>query len=232
MDTDSISIIIVDNHRLIREGLRSLLAKYKDIEVVGDTDYKNVSEVIKTLKPKIVLLSLIANHSSEIINSMSDLGLALSGIQFLILTQSVEDQNILKALKLGALGCLLSDSSTQDLVDSIYELAREGSYLSSQVGRKLLQNISSSMEEKENGLIILSPQQMRVMKLISSGHTNQEIADVMNLSKRTVEMHIYRLFRRLNVSSRTQAVQVALRLGLIEMSEGLIGGEHSEITGQ
>lgn len=216
---DYISILIVDNHKIIREGLKSLLGKVEDIVVIGDTDFENMSRLAIALKPTLVLLCATSDGEQGINRAMRVLYQDLPTVPFLILARSVDDTCVLQAFRLGALGCLTSESDTQDLLDSIYELARGGSYVPSLVGRKLIQNLSSPNAIKENALKLLTPQQLRVMTLISQGYTNQEIAKMMVISKRTVEMHTYRLFRRLKVSNRAQAIQVALRSGIIEMNE-------------
>lgn len=193
-----------------------MLCQNNDFEVVGDAVFGDIRAETIALKPRIVLLSLISNGTHDTPDTLRQLCQEVPATQFLILARSEDDQNMLQALRFGALGCLVNDSSPQDLVDSIYELARGGSYLPSQVGKKLIQKISNpGLKESLQGL--LTQRQLQVLKLISQGYTNQEIAEAMVISKRTVEMHTYRLFRRLKVSNRGQAIQLAIRIGMVEM---------------
>jgi two-component system, NarL family, response regulator len=127
--------------------------------------------------------------------------------------------HMLQALRSGALGCLTGDSSVEELLESIYELARGGSYLPSPVGKKLIQGISVSNGKSDNGGTSLTPHQFRVLKYICHGYTNLEIARAMVISKRTVEMHTYRLFKHLGVTNRSQAIQIAMCKGLVDTSE-------------
>ena len=122
-------------------------------------------------------------------------------------------------MKLGAMGCLLCDSSTEDLVESIREIGKGGVHLPPQISRRLLKKISNSGDENSHDVVPLSHQQMRVLKYISSGYANKEIAKKMVISIRTVEMHTFRLYKRLNVKSRTQAILAAVQMGIIELEE-------------
>jgi DNA-binding NarL/FixJ family response regulator len=223
MKMNLISILIIENHTIVRAGLKSLLLQNDDFEVVGEAGFEDILTRTVSLKPRIVLLSLISNGSHDIPTTLRDLCQEVPATQFLILARSENDQSMLQALRFGALGCLVSDSTSQDLVDSIYELARGGSYLPSQVGKKLIQRIANP-EMKDNFSAMLTQRQLQVLKLISQGFTNQEIAATMVISKRTVEMHTYRLFRRLKVSNRAQAIQLAIRIGMVEMEKSAVFG--------
>jgi DNA-binding NarL/FixJ family response regulator len=214
-----ISIVIVDNHKIVREGIKSLLGNQKDIEVVGDADFGNALPIMRAFQPKILLLSLISNGNHDINTTMRELCSASPLTQFLILARSVDDHYMLQALRSGALGCLISDSTVDDMVASIYELAQGGSFLPSAVGKRLIEGISHSNGKSDGGATTLTQQQFRVLKYICHGYTNLEIASLMVISKRTVEMHTYRLFKQLNVSNRSQAIQTAMRMGLLEMND-------------
>jgi len=135
----------------------------------------------------------------------------------LLVANTAEDKHVMGAFRQGATGCLLANSPVEELYQSIRSLAEGGSYLPPMVGLKLIQKYNHTDRLKPQNPPILSTQQILVLRYISNGLTNQEIADILVISKRTVEMHVYKIFKKLKVSNRTQAIQAGLREGIIDV---------------
>jgi DNA-binding NarL/FixJ family response regulator len=214
-----ISIVLVDNHKIIREGLKSLLDKDKDIDVAGVIDYKGLPQLLKTVKPAVILLSILSSCDPEIDLAIKEINQKSPDTEVLILGHSANDGFLLQYLRMGAMGCLLSDSSVQDLITSIYELASGGAFLPSHLGKSLIQKITRNDGEEVKQAISISPQQLKVLKLICRGFTNREIAEIMFISRRTVDMHVYRLYKQLNVTNRAQAIQFSINNGIINTND-------------
>lgn len=212
-----IEVVIVDNHKIIREGIRSLLEKSERISVLDAVGYSDAARVVADSKPRIGLLNLVTNGSPEVLLTIHDILESSPETLILILADLANGRNLVRALKMGALGCLLRESGYDELIESICELSGGGAYLPPQISRRLLERMSNT--NRDNGIIFLSPQQSKVLKLISRGYTNKEIAQMLVISKRTVEMHTYKLYKRLLVTNRTQAIQMAIKMGLIELED-------------
>ena len=212
-----IKLVLIDNHVLLRSGVRSMLAAYPDIDVVGETSCEYALEMITRLVPEVVILDLICSGSSNHTNLIAEILQECPSTHILILGNSAEDKNVMQGFKQGALGCLLYESPPQDLYNSITTLANGGSYLPPTIGKKIIQGYTRTHRTRPLSVPVLSAQQMQVLKLIGQGHTNQEIANMLVISKRTVEMHAYKIFKKLKVTNRTQAIQMALRWGLIDV---------------
>lgn len=214
-----INVVVIDSHRIIREGICSLLEKSGCISVVEAIDGPDATQRVDHLKPHIVLVNLVSNRTPETLETIRQIRQSSPATLVLILAHSENDQHLLQTLKLGAMGCLLCDSSTEDLVESIREIGRGGAHLPSQISRRLLKRISNSGEENNHDGVQLSHQQLRVLKYISCGYSNKQIAEKILVSTRTVEMHTYQLYKRLNVKSRTQAILMAVQMGIIDLDE-------------
>jgi DNA-binding NarL/FixJ family response regulator len=138
--------------------------------------------------------------------------------RILVIGNSADDNNLLLAFKQGALGCLLDDSSPDDIYKALYILYQGGSYLPPMIGSKIIKSYTRSSHTRPLKSPTLSPQQMNVLRLLSQGLSNQDIANQLVISKRTVEMHLYKIFKELNVSNRLEAIQASIRFGLLDIT--------------
>lgn len=211
-------MVVIDNHRIIGQGIGSLLDACRRVSVLETIHQVGAAQRVKQLEPDIALLNLVSGDNAESLLTIAEIRHSSPDTQLLILANSGSDPNLLECLKMGAMGCLLADSTAEDLVESICEIAAGGVHLPTQISRHLLERMSDAEDTGEDDRI-LSPQQLKVLKFISRGLANKDIAQQMILSTRTVEMHIYRLFKTLNVNSRTQAVTVAIQMGIIEIGD-------------
>ncbi len=202
-------ILLVDDHTLFRSGIRALLASQEDIDVVGEAgEGSEALKLCQILKPDIVLLDLNMPGLSglEVLKLMLEDSPQQSVI---MLTLSEEADDLLKALQLGAKGYLLKNSNVDYLVNAIRLVAQGGTAIQPEMTSTLVaglrQNKKEETEEKEQ----LSLREKEVLKLVSSGQSNKEIARKLDIGESTVKFHIQSILRKLNLSSRVQAAVYA-----------------------
>lgn len=202
-------ILLVDDHTLFRSGIRALLASQEDIDVVGEAgEGSEALKLCQILKPNIVLLDLNMPGLSGL--EVLKLMLEDSPQQLVImLTLSEEADDLLKALQLGAKGYLLKNSNVDYLVNAIRLVAQGGTAIQPEMTSTLVaglrQNKKEETEEKEQ----LTLREKEVLKLVSSGQSNKEIARKLDIGESTVKFHIQSILRKLNLSSRVQAAVYA-----------------------
>ncbi|HNG09805.1 MAG TPA: response regulator transcription factor [Agitococcus sp.] len=202
-------ILLVDDHTLFRSGIRALLASQEDIDVVGEAgEGSEALKLCQILKPDIVLLDLNMPGLSglEVLKLMLEDSPQQSVI---MLTLSEEADDLLKALQLGAKGYLLKNSNVDYLVNAIRLVAQGGTAIQPEMTSTLVaglrQNKKEETEEKEQ----LTLREKEVLKLVSSGQSNKEIARKLDIGESTVKFHIQSILRKLNLSSRVQAAVYA-----------------------
>lgn len=216
--TDNIRVLVVDDHRLIRKGLISLLSTAPEIEVVGEAENGD-SAVAQTaaLGPDVVLLDL----SMPVADGLSAIP-ALKKLQpapnILVLTSFSEDERVFAAVRAGALGYVLKDCSPDELLDAIRTVSRGQPSLSSDVAQKLVRQVHRASTPPAKPAEPLSDRETEVLKLVAVGLSNSEIAEKLQISERTVGAHISRILDKLGLANRTQAALYAMREGLITPS--------------
>jgi NarL family two-component system response regulator LiaR len=221
--THPIRILIADDHAVVRQGLRSLIEYQSDMKVVGEAaDGMEAISRAQALHPDVVLLDLVMPHKSglEAIPEIVSLG---TEIRVLVLTSFGQDEQVFPAIKAGALGYLLKDTSPQDLLRAIREVHRGKSFLHPLVARKLIREIS----EPATSPPIQDPlteRETQVLQLIARGLSNDAIADRLSLSERTVRNYVSTILNKLHLDNRVQAALYALQQGLINLEDAEIMG--------
>jgi DNA-binding NarL/FixJ family response regulator len=206
-----ITLVVVDDHPVVRHGLVSMLHYEKDMQVVGEAgDGEEAVRLILEHTPDVVLLDLRLPKLSGI-EVMKYVRAQQTETRFLVLTTYDADEYIVPALSAGAQGYLLKDTTPDELTRAIRSLAAGGSPLEPAVAAKLL----TSMQEQDEDE--LSAREMDVLKLLVEGASNKMIAAQLNLSENTVKSHLSHIFGKLQVSSRAEAVAVALQRGIVPL---------------
>ncbi len=211
--TENIRVLIADDHPLIREGLRGLLAAEPDLELVGEAaDGSEAVEKTDQLRPDVILLDLLMPVKSGI-EAIIEIKEKDPGARILVLTSFADDEQLFPALRAGALGYLLKDSSPQDLLRAIRSVYRGESSLHPAIARRLVLQFSQPAVDSspENPL---TQREVEVLKLVAEGLSNQNIADELVVSERTVGKHVGNILEKLHLANRTQAALYALREGL------------------
>jgi NarL family two-component system response regulator LiaR len=219
-----IRILIADDHAVVREGLRALIEAKPDMELVGEAE-DGVEAVLmaRSLKPDVILLDLLMPRMDGI-EAIGEIKQENPHARILILTSFAADDKVFPAIKAGALGYLLKDSSSQALIQAIREVYQGESSLHPTIARKLIREIlrPSTAAPAEN---LLTEREVAVLKLIAGGLSNQEIAETLVISQRTVSSHVSNILEKLHLANRTQAAVYALREGLASLGQRAEDGE-------
>jgi NarL family two-component system response regulator LiaR len=216
-----ISIIIADDHALVREGTRERLEREEDFEVVGEAaDGEEAVRLVKQLKPNVAIID-VAMPNLNGIEAAKQIKKTQPSTAVLVLSAYDDDQYIYAALEVGADGYLLKNVHGHQLVDAIRDVYAGEVVLDPHVARKVVQWFSSLSRGSpvEGAGDYLTERELEVLKLAAKGMSNKEIATELALSVRTVQSHLGHIFTKLGVSSRTEAVLRALKEGWISLEQ-------------
>jgi NarL family two-component system response regulator LiaR len=213
---ESIRVLIADDHAVVREGLRALMATEPGMELVGEAK-DGIEAVLKarSLRPDVILLDLVMPRLDGI-EAIGQIKREDPEARILILTSFSEDDKVFAAIKAGALGYLLKDSSPEELLQAIHDVNRGESSLHPTIARKLIQELSrpSDLPPAEEPL---TEREVEVLGLVAQGLPNQEIAEELVISEPTVRTHVSNILSKLHLANRTQAALYALREGLARL---------------
>jgi NarL family two-component system response regulator LiaR len=214
----SIRVLITDDHAIVRKGLTALLATERDMKVVGEAqDGQEAVEKAGSLKPDVVLMDLVMPRMDGI-EATRKITEAHPEVKVLVLTSFAADDKVFPAVKAGALGYLLKDSSPEELVEAIHRVHRGEPSLEPDIARKVLQELSHPVKEKPAS-DPLTVRELEVLRLISQGLSNKEIASRIFIAEWTVRTHVSNILSKLHLASRTQAALYALRSGLASLDD-------------
>ncbi len=217
--TETIRVLVADDHPLVREGLRGLISAEPDMELVGEA--ANGAEAVEkaaALDPDIILLDLLMPVKSGL-EAIIEIKEHDPHAKILVVTSFAEDEQIFPAIKAGALGYLLKDASPRDLLQAIRDVRLGESWLHPAIARRLVRQLSepSAGSASETSL---TEREVEVLKLLAQGLSNQGIADNLVVSERTVGKHVGNILEKLHLANRTQAALYALREGLTTLDSG------------
>jgi two-component system, NarL family, response regulator LiaR len=210
-----VRVLIVDDHAIVRKGIRALLSEAGGFEVVGEADNGQAAVLAaQETQPDVVLMDLLM-PGMDGIEATRQITSRQPKARILVLTSFAADNKVFPAIKAGATGYLLKDSSPDELVRAIRQVQRGEPSLHPAIARKLLQEIARPAE-REPAPEALTARELEVLQLIAQGLSNQEIADRLTVSESTVRAHVSRILGKLHLASRTQAALYAVREGLTD----------------
>ena len=213
---ETIRLIIADDHAIVREGLIHLISNRPDMEVIAEAeDGAQAVHLARNLQPDVILLDLIMPHMDGIA-AINEIKAEDPDARILILTSFAEEEKVFAAIKAGALGYLLKDSSPLALIDAIYDVHRGDASLHPSIARKLIRELNKPPDLPPTD-DPLTEREVEVLKLVAQGLSNQEIADRLYISPRTVGVHVGHILGKLHLANRTQAALYALREGLASL---------------
>ncbi len=217
---EPVRVLVVDDHALFRRGIVTVLANQKDISVVGEA--VNGLEAIdkaEALVPDVIVMDLNMPQCSGL-EATQALQAKMPQVSILVLTVSDNEADLFHAIKFGATGYILKNTEPEELVQAIHHIAQGGVIVSPMMAAKLLTEFRSlgtdamakkTAEEEDN----LSPREDEVLRLVSQGATNKEIADSLFISENTVKTHLRNIMDKLHLANRSQAAAYAVKRGLV-----------------
>jgi NarL family two-component system response regulator LiaR len=213
-----VRVLIVDDHAIVRKGIRALLSEVDGFEVVGEADNGQAAvQRAEESSPDVILMDLLM-PGMDGIEATRQITSRRPGARVLVLTSFAADNKVFPAIKAGASGYLLKDTSPDELVRAIRQVHRGEPSLHPTIARKLLQEVARPVEPQP-APEALTAREMEVLRLIAQGLSNQEIADRLVVSEPTVRAHVSRILGKLHLASRTQAALYAVREGLMDADE-------------
>lgn len=220
MKHDKIKILLVEDHEVVREGIRDLIERENDIEVVGEAeDGSQAVESAKKLKPDVVLMD-IAMPGMNGIEATRKIKKSVPCVSVLVLTAYDNEEFIFAILEAGAAGYLLKNVRGKDLLNAIRSIYKGDSVLHPAITKKVVKQLQPERKpEKPKRNIFLSKRELQVVELGSAGLVNKEIASELSLGDRTIQTHWRNIFNKLGVSSRIEAIMYCLRKGWIAMKQ-------------
>jgi NarL family two-component system response regulator LiaR len=214
--SDPITVLIVDDHAVVRRGARAFLEAQPDLVVVGDVGSGGEAVLLAAdLAPDVVLMDLVMPgmdgvQATRLVKQKSPCS------QVIVLTSYHEDEHIFPAIRAGALSYLLKDLSLPDLADAIRKAARDGeAVMHPHIAARVVQELDGVAHPDLAGYAQLSEREREVLRLIADGFSNAEIAARLVLSEKTVKSHVRNILSKLHVADRTQAAIFAWRQGLM-----------------
>jgi NarL family two-component system response regulator LiaR len=213
-----IRVLLVDDHAVVRKGLRALLDREAGIEVAGEAeDGEQALRAADRLRPDVILMDLEMPGLGGI-DATRRISEVHPDSKVVVLTSHSSEEDVFPALKAGALGYLLKHSAPEDVLQAIHQAYRGETVLHPAIARMVLQELHRPSQPKQPATTDpLSERELEVLRLIARGLSNQEIADKLVVGEATVRSHVSSILRKLQLASRTQAALYALREGLASL---------------
>jgi DNA-binding NarL/FixJ family response regulator len=214
----AIKTIIVDDHPVVRFGVKQMLSAAENIEVVAEMD--NLDELFRALEEtgaEIVLLDLELEHTHGV-EALRLVRKNAPDAKVIIYTSHDDEDRIVQAAELGVDGYLLKGCGQRELVNAIESVSTGGIALESTVAGKLMQHMNRRSTASEAETVRFSKRETQVLELIASGKTNRDIGKSLFISESTVKFHVHSILNKLDASNRTEAVSIASQLGLVELA--------------
>lgn len=213
---EEIRILIVDDHTIVRDGLQALINAEPGMQVVGvGADGEEAVEKARVLEPDVILLDLIMPRKDGV-QATAEIKKQNPAARILILTSFAEDHQVFSAIKAGAIGYLMKDTSSDDLIQAIRDVYQNKPAMQPAIARKLMRDIQNPAGQAQSEST-LTDREIEILQMVARGRTNQQIADELFLSERTVRTHITNILAKLHLENRTQAALYALRAGIAHL---------------
>ncbi len=215
------SVLLVDDHKIMRDGIKAILRHNADFTVVGETDNgTDAVQLAKQLRPNIVLME-IGLQGLNGIEATTEILRHCPEIRVIILSMYDDEHSVVSAIRSGARAFVLKTASDSDLVDALRTVGKGGSYLSPQVSDRLLNRIQrGDLESKPMPTVLvgLSPRELQVLRMVAEGKTSKDIAVILDLGLQTVRSYRKTMMKKLNVNNVASLTQLALSAGITQLS--------------
>ncbi len=214
---ERISVLIADDHPVVRQGLRTFLELQEDVEIAGEAaDGIQAVEQVRHVLPDVVLIDLVMPELDGI-EAIRQIRAVSPSTKVIVLTSFAEDDKIFPSIKAGAAGYLLKDVAPQELGEAIRRVHRGEALLHPTVAARLMQEFAG--RERHEAVEELTERELEVLQLIARGLSNKAIAAELVVSEKTVKTHVSNILAKLHLADRTQAALYAVRRHLVELEE-------------
>ncbi|QHA91225.1 response regulator transcription factor [Bacillus sp. N1-1] len=212
-----IKVLLVDDHAVVRMGLKMLLNSQKDMEVVGEASEGNEGiEIAMETNPDVILMDLSMPHGKDGLSATSELKKQLPPTAILILTMHDDEEYLFRAIQAGASGCVLKSAPHDELVQAIRSVCSGNAYLHPSATKRLMEEYIGNLKQDEMDTYqLLSDREKEVLTLVAKGYSNKEIAEKLVISVKTVETHKGNVMGKLKIKTRPELVSFALKKGLL-----------------
>lgn len=218
--TTSIRILIVDDHPVVRFGVKHILDAESDIDVVDDIeDLDGISEVLARLEPDVVLLDLELGNTPGV-EALRQIREIAPLLKVIVYTSHDEEEYIIQAAELGVDGYLLKGSPKEEIVGAVRSVNEGGSAIESAVAAKLMHHMTRRSSRSKLPTITFSKRETQVLELLAGGKTNRAIGSTLFISESTVKFHVHAILSKLDATNRTEAVSIAVKQGIISLPTG------------
>jgi two-component system, NarL family, response regulator LiaR len=215
-----IGVLIVDDHQVVRQGLRFLLAQEDGIEVVGEcADGPSAIQAVRTLRPTVVLLDLFL-PGQDGISLLAQIKQDRPATEVLMLTSSSDDQHLLAAIRAGALAYLPKTAGVDRVITAVRAAARGESVLEPRIAARLVREVRQATARRRP-LDQLSPREQEVLAALARGRSNRQIARALQIGEETVKAHVSSILAKLQLADRTQAAIFGLQQRLVPLDQAL-----------
>ncbi|HVV77276.1 MAG TPA: response regulator transcription factor [Mycobacteriales bacterium] len=214
MPESPIEVFLLDDHEVVRRGVRELLESEGDISVVGEASTAAEALArVPAVRPQVAILD-VRLPDGDGVTVCRDLKSELPDLACLMLTSFADDEALFEAIMAGAAGYLLKEVRASDILSAVRTVARGGSLLDPRTTMRLMDKLRAEANKVDDPLSVLSDQERKVLELIGEGLTNRQIGERMFLSEKTVKNYVSHLLGKLGIERRTQAAALVVRLGL------------------
>ena len=215
----TIRVYLADDHELVRQGLQALLSTEEGLSIVGvGADGVEAVQHISELVPDVILLDLQMPRMGGL-EAIEVIKETLPDARILVLTSFGDEDKVFAAIRAGALGYLLKDSSAKELVQAIRNVYAGHLFLDHEIALKVIEELSKPLADRTPTEEPLTPRETEILRLVARGLSNNEIAEQLVVSERTVRTHISSILAKLHLANRTQAALYALRRGIADLDE-------------
>jgi NarL family two-component system response regulator LiaR len=213
----SIRTLLVDDHPVVRYGVKHILDSEDDIEVVGELDgIGGIGAAIERARPDVVLLDLELGETQGV-EALRQLREIAPELKIIIYTSHGEEDYIIQAAELGVDGYLLKGSPKEEIVNAVRNVSEGGSAIESSVAAKLMSHMTKRSAKARQPVIEFSKREKQVLELLAGGKTNRDIGAALFISESTVKFHVHAILSKLDASNRTEAVSMAVQKGVISL---------------
>ena len=216
----SVTVLLVDDHPIVRQGLRNLLDSMPDFKVVGEAgDGLQALELIERVQPQVLVIDVVMPGLTGL-EVTQRVKRQWPAVKVIILSMQNNEAYVVSALKSGASGYILKDTGPEELVDAIRTVVKGERYLSKQLSERIINAYVSKMDEAEvDPYDTLTNREKEILHLVAEGYTNQEIAERLFISPRTAELHRSNVLNKLSLKNQVDLVRFAIKRGILPLDQ-------------